>query len=87
MKTKDVSAAHGIDKDSFESWLKEHRDGDYSEGAFGGVSVDDAKVDSLVLEYKKYEKSEQEKAAKEEEAQSKKNAEKREAAAAKQQAL
>jgi len=87
MKTKDLAATHGLDKDSFEDWLKEHRDGDYSEGAFGGVSVDDAKVDSLVLEYKKYEKSEQEKAAKEEEAQVKKNTAKKEAAAAKQQAL
>ncbi len=87
MKTKDLAAAHGIDKDSFEDWLKEHRDSDYSGGTFGGVSVDDAKVDSLVLEYKKYEKSEQEKAAKEEEAQGKKNAAEKEAAAAKQQAL
>ena len=87
MKTKDVSAAHGIDKDSFEGWLKEHRDSDYSEGTFGGMSIDDEKVDSLILEFKKYEKvREKEEAAANEAAEAKKSKAK-EAAAAKQQAL
>jgi len=87
MKTKDLAAVHDLDKDSFEDWLKTHHEDDYSSGTFGGMTVDDAKVDALVLEYKKYEKSEQLKAAKEEEVRDKQNAAKKEAAAAKQQAL
>ena len=87
MKTKDVAAAHGIDKDSFEDWLKKHREDDYSLGAFGGLSIDDGKVDALILEFKKYEKvREKEEAAANVAAEAKK-AKAKEAAAAKQQAL
>jgi uncharacterized protein YbjQ (UPF0145 family) len=87
MKTKDVAAAHGIDKDSFEGWLKEHRDSDYSEGTFGGMSIDDEKVDSLILEFKKYEKVREKEEAAANEAADAKKAKAKEAAAAKQQAL
>ena len=87
MKTKDVAAAHGIDKDSFEDWLKEHREDDYSLGAFGGMSIDDEKVDSLILEFKKYEKVREKEEAAANEAADAKKAKAKEAAAAKQQAL
>jgi uncharacterized protein YbjQ (UPF0145 family) len=87
MKTKDIAAAHGIDKDSFEYWLKELHSDDYSLGAFGGMSIDDGKVDALILEFKKYEKiREKEEAAENAAAESKKSKAK-EAAVAKQQAL
>ena len=87
MKTKDVAAAHGIDKDSFEDWLKKHREDDYSLGAFGGMSINDEKVDSLILEFKKYEKAREKEEAAANEAADAKKAKAKEAAAAKQQAL
>ena len=87
MKTKDLAAANGIDKDAFEDWLKKHREDDYSLGALGGTSIADEKVDSLILEFKKYEKVREQEEAAENEAAEAKKAKAKEAAAAKQQAL
>ena len=86
MKTKDLAAAHGIDKNSFEDWLKKHREDDYSLGVFG-LSVDDGKVDALILEFKKYEKAREKEEATANVAAEAKKAKEKEAAAAKQQAL
>lgn len=87
MKTKEIAIEHNIDKESFETWLQDTHEEGYSQGAFGGISVDDAKVKTFVAEYKKFEKELKEQEAAEKEAQAAKRAAAKEAAAAKQQAL
>jgi uncharacterized protein YbjQ (UPF0145 family) len=87
MKTKDLAAAHGVDKNTFEEWMREHRVDDFNEGAFGGMTVQDSQVDELVREFKKHLKEEEAAAAMEKEARAKDAAAKKAAAVTKQQAL
>ncbi len=65
MKTKEIASKYGIDRDSFEAFLRNTRK-TYNEGLMS-VSVDDAKVESYVTEFRQYEadqkKKEQERRA------------------------
>ncbi len=65
MKTKEIASQYGIDRDSFEAFLRNTRK-TYNEGLIS-VSVDDAKVESYVTEFRQYEadrkKKEQERRA------------------------
>ncbi len=63
MKTKDIARAHGIDKDAFESWLKQSSHA-YKAGAMGGLVVDDAQnISEMVNSFEQYHAEQQERIA------------------------
>ena len=53
MKTKDIANQYGIDKDKFEIYLKKSKHKFVT--GFTGININDADVDSVVFDYKKYE--------------------------------